>query len=238
MNVQPPLIVTSSKSTGNPTPRQLAFALAKLEREKYQRILPSEFMAYAGKLPSSSMPNLSAAIGLSQLIGIWVQSCILNLDSDVTEAAVEEIEKRSALKQFFIQTARVTSTLLDPTSIDIFIHPRMQECKKIRNFSSLGAIIGALESDTITCLTTTHFDMSYADEGEYKALVKCLSPDSGYRAYRRMLGESSQPHACIMRMMLGESRSQPHACIPWHGACSGLNLILGLTSAVFSRLYA
>jgi len=122
MNVQPSLIPASSVSTiGSPTPRQLAFALAKLERKNYRRILPSEFMAYASKLPSSSMPNLSAAIGLSQLIGVWVQSHILNLDSDVIEAEVEEVEKRSAYKQFFIQTARVTSILLDLTSLFTFV---------------------------------------------------------------------------------------------------------------------
>jgi hypothetical protein len=48
-----------------PTPRQLAFALARLEGERYQRILPIEYVAHAGGQPLYC-PNLSAAIASKQ----------------------------------------------------------------------------------------------------------------------------------------------------------------------------
>jgi hypothetical protein len=81
-------------------------ALAKLEGEAYQRILPSEYSAYVGRLPSSS-PNLTAAIALNQRINNWVQSSILDMDFD---GAPNEVESRCTTKRFFVKTAEVVRT--------------------------------------------------------------------------------------------------------------------------------
>jgi hypothetical protein len=106
MNIPPPPITSSfnPKNDPCPTPSQLAVALARLEGERYRRILPGEYVAHAGRLPMYC-PNLSAAISLNQLIGNWVQSCILDLEFDEDP---KELEKRSDLKRFFVHTAMVT----------------------------------------------------------------------------------------------------------------------------------
>jgi hypothetical protein len=89
-----------------PVPRQLAMALGRLEGERYQCILPSEYMAHEGKLRSFS-PNLTAAIALNQRINNWVQSSILDMDLD---GAPNEVESRCITKRFFVRTAEVTRT--------------------------------------------------------------------------------------------------------------------------------
>ena len=109
MNFPPPLIIPSfdSAMTTSPSPSQLAMALARLEREGYQRILPIEYIAYVGNSPSSH-PNLTAAISLYRRINNWVQSSILDMDLD---GAPNEIESRCNTKRFFVRTAQVIRTL-------------------------------------------------------------------------------------------------------------------------------
>jgi hypothetical protein len=73
-----------------------------LEGERFQRILPIEYIAHAGDLELPLYcPNLSAAIYFNQLISSWVQSCILGC---------KEPKRRSEIKEYFIQTAVVTLT--------------------------------------------------------------------------------------------------------------------------------
>ena len=108
LNFPPSPIIPSFDSAGTtgPTSGELAMALARLEGERYQRILPSEYMAHAGNLPSSS-PNLTAAIALNQRINNWVQSSILDIDFN---GAPNEIESKSIAKRFFVRTAEVART--------------------------------------------------------------------------------------------------------------------------------
>jgi RasGEF domain len=91
---------------GGPNARELAIALARLESERYQRILPIEYVAHVGKL-SHYCPNLSAAIALNQMITGWVQSSILDLDF---VGDPNGLQKRSEVKRFFVKTAKVVST--------------------------------------------------------------------------------------------------------------------------------
>ena len=93
----------SSASQRSPTALQLAAALTTLEGDMYQSILPSEYIAHAGRLPSYC-PNLLAAIALNQRITNWVQLSILDMDFD---GAPDELEQRSDVKRYFLKAARV-----------------------------------------------------------------------------------------------------------------------------------
>lgn len=106
-----PLPLTSSFHPAKdkiPSPEQFANALAKLERERYEYILPIEYMAHAGNLPSCH-PNLSSAIALNKLIGYLVRSSILDLD---TIKGADGHTKRADVKRYFIRTAKVMSFAL------------------------------------------------------------------------------------------------------------------------------
>ena len=106
MNFPPPPIipqVLDSEIRARPTPSQLAMALAKLEKEAYERILPIEYMAHVGRL-LSCCPNLSAAIALNQRINIWVQSTILGIGLDRVQ---DELRRICDVERFFVQTAQV-----------------------------------------------------------------------------------------------------------------------------------
>ena len=105
LNFPPPPItpVLDSEIRAGPTPSQLAMALAKMEKETYERILPIEYMAHVGRVPSCC-PNLSAAIDLNQRINYWVQSSILDMDFD---GAPDELDRRCEVKRFFVKTAQV-----------------------------------------------------------------------------------------------------------------------------------
>jgi RasGEF domain len=76
-----------------------------------------------------------------------------------------------------------------------------QACRKICNFSSLGAIMGALESKAISSLTLTHKRMLPEERHSYQKLVDFLKSDSNYDTYRKTL-----------------SKVESRGCIPWHGA--------------------
>jgi hypothetical protein len=84
-----------------PTPRQLAVALAALERERYLRILAAEYIAEACKLTSYS-PNLQEALALNKRITNWVMSSILQR---------EDRKGRTDVKIFFVDTAKVNFNL-------------------------------------------------------------------------------------------------------------------------------
>jgi hypothetical protein len=73
-------------------------ALARLEGERYRRILPAEYMSHTSKLDSFS-PNLTEAIALNQRIHNWVQSSLLDMDLDGA--------RRCTTKRFFVKTAEV-----------------------------------------------------------------------------------------------------------------------------------
>jgi hypothetical protein len=79
----------------------------------------------------------------------------------------------------------------------------VQQCKKIYNFSSLGAIMAGLQSEAVVSLTVTHQDMLPAERQKYDRLVDFLNSDHNYRAYRKALPKPGSK-----------------GCIPWHGTHS------------------
>jgi hypothetical protein len=205
---RPPKPITSlfdPDKNNSPTPGQLALALANLEGERHQQILPIENMAYAAKRPLYC-PNLSVSLAVNKQICQWVQLSILDLELDRRpQDPRKELEKRSQIKRYFVQTAKV---IRRPNSqhIVIFIYLRIQACKANRNFSSLSAIMTALQSDAVASLNLTHDYMPSTERQEYKKLADFLRPDSNYRDYRRAL-ERCDLSGCIP--CLGTLSCQP-----------------------------
>jgi hypothetical protein len=194
----PPAIKTSFNLAKDqaPTPEQLANAMAKMERERYQRILPIEYIAYAGRL-TSYHPNLSSAIALNKLIHYWVRSSILDMDSITDQNG---LANRSNTKQFFIETGRV---IFNPSKTGMNSHLNdfcTQACRNINNFSSLGAIMEALQSDSIACLSTTHANMPTSIRNIFNDLAKFSSSNNSYSEYKQCL-----------------SKCESKGCVPWHG---------------------
>jgi hypothetical protein len=76
----------------------------------------------------------------------------------------------------------------------------MQETWNIRNYSSMGAIMKALQCKKVACLTLTHDHVSFLARRKYEKMVKLLKRDPDYNNYRKDL------------------RKKPNdACIPWQG---------------------
>jgi 3',5'-cyclic AMP phosphodiesterase CpdA len=62
------------------------------------------------------------------------------------------------------------------------------------------AIMGALQSDIISCLPLTHKTMSRQDQKDYKKLTTFLKPESNYSAYKAAVQHDGS-----------------RGFIPWHG---------------------
>jgi len=171
-----PLIVSPSQQIQRerPAPCDLAIALAVLEGERYKRIVASEYLACVRGL-QPYCPNLSAAIGLNQLISKWVRSCIL--DQRLGNGR-DGITARSKMKQYFVETAK--------------------ECRNIRNFSSSGAIISALQSEAIARLTATQGGMSILATWTHGNLLQFFGKKCNYQGYRKAL------------------KDRQRCSIPWH----------------------
>ncbi|KAF8964650.1 ras guanine nucleotide exchange factor domain-containing protein [Flammula alnicola] len=106
-------------------------------------------------------------------IVFWVKDSILHYDG---------VEQRTEVLKFFIHTA--------------------QECRKLRNFSSLVAIASALHSAPIERLKLTRSALTVQMQGRLQALDDIINPSSNHRGYREALNDatSSQERDC---------------CIPW-----------------------
>jgi len=152
-----------------PNESKLAVALATLERERYLCIVAAEYIAYARNLNLYS-PNLKEALSLNQRITNWATSSILELD---------HYKDRCRVKIYFVNTA--------------------EECLKIRNFSSMFAILRALQSDVVDCLKLTHDTMAHSERKRYGKLMTFLKRESNYGAYRTVV-----------------ERDATRGCIPWH----------------------
>lgn len=139
---------------------------------------------------------MSAAIDLNQLINKWVRSGILDENLGTGR---EGLKERSKTKQYFVDTAKVCE-LVELVIVVNLNHSQPQECQNIRNFSSSGAIMSALQSDVIDRLYATHGGMTVLAKWKYRHLVKFFEPNSDYQDYRK------------------ELKDKQKGCIPWHGA--------------------
>jgi len=171
VSISPIISSHHSKPGINPSVKQLAAALATISRRIYLRILATEYIAHASNIPSYC-PNLEEALNWNRRIGNWVMLLILQS---------VDIKKRSNSKRYFLNTAR--------------------ECRKLRDFSSTSAIMGALQSHLIKCLISTHKAMPPEDQKLHQDLVKLLAQESDYGAYKAAVRSDAKK-----------------GCIPWHDA--------------------
>jgi son of sevenless-like protein len=117
--------------------------------------------------------NVEGAYTTHNKIIFWVKDSVLHYDT---------VEKRADVLKFFIHTA--------------------QECRKLRNFSSLVAIAIALHSAPIERLKLTKSSLTLQMQGKLQALYDIIDPKSNHRGYREALNDVS-------------SIEQRDRCIPW-----------------------
>ncbi|KAF8163016.1 ras guanine nucleotide exchange factor domain-containing protein [Crassisporium funariophilum] len=104
--------------------------------------------------------NIEGAYTTNNKIISWVKDSILHYDA---------VEHRADVLKFFIHTA--------------------QECRKLRNFSSLVAIASALHSAPIERLKLTKAELTLQMQGKLDSLDDIINPSSNHRGYREALNE-------------------------------------------------
>jgi len=120
-----PQTATPSKSIEPSKSQDLAIGLLILEGDKYTRILPADYISYFTQ--QSGTNHVGDAFDTNHMITHWVKYTILNC---------HDLEERSRLLSFFVDTA--------------------EECRTLCNFASLSAIMTALRDTTITSLELTY----------------------------------------------------------------------------------
>ncbi len=80
----------------------------------------------------------------------------------------------------------------------------LQECRKLRNFSSLVAIASALHSAPIERTPIDQIRTDAANAGKLEALGDIINPTANHRGYRNAVSDAPTP----------EERDR---CIPWLG---------------------
>jgi son of sevenless-like protein len=182
-----------NESTTVPRPRtithlSLAVALTALEQDQYNRILPADFISYLQN-PSDSN-NLSAAYATSKKIVCWAKKAILQ---------PEELEGRVEAFKFFLNTAHVSSS---SRIVLIMLSLGSKECRRLRNFQSMVAIVTALQSSTVQRLIMTTKEAVENGRGLQAILhsmEQLLRPDQYHQRYRDAVRQSTA------------------SCIPWIG---------------------
>jgi son of sevenless-like protein len=97
----PSLLNPAISRSVNPEPQDLAIALMILEGDNYARIIPGDYISYLRRLGGIS--NIQAACTTNDRIINWVKHGVLRND---------DLETRSNVLKFFVNTALVTLTHL------------------------------------------------------------------------------------------------------------------------------
>jgi len=163
-------LTLSGGSTSDPKPTASQLAVALATLERERYLHILAAEYIAHACKHTSYPNLQEALTLNTRIANWVIYSILQFDDP---------NRRADMKIFFVHAA--------------------QACRKIRNFSSMGAILAALQADVISCLHLTRKAMSDKSQKQYQKLSSLLKRDSNYKAYRAAIQQDNQK-----------------GCIPWY----------------------
>ena len=161
-----------------------------MESDKYLVLKPPDYLAFLRKYPGHN--PIKDVCNTQNKIILWVKCSILHY---------EETEKRSGVLKFFINAALVSENIAPCRSLVYFCH--IQECRKLRNFSSAAAISTALHSREISRLRLTISDLSRTMQEKLSSLDKIFDPLSDHHAYRLAIKE-------------GNTQEHAHA-IPWLG---------------------
>ncbi|KZT73928.1 ras GEF [Daedalea quercina L-15889] len=144
-------------------PLELARQMTTMESQLYCAIKPEEVLE-SGKEGATPPVNVKAVTSLSTAITGFVAESILNeLDT----------KKRTSLVKFFIKVA--------------------DRCNSLSNFSTLRAILAALDSSTISRLHQTWMGLSQKYKVQLEALRKLSDHARNYHEYRSRLRNTAPP---------------------------------------------
>ncbi|EPT05113.1 hypothetical protein FOMPIDRAFT_1112277 [Fomitopsis schrenkii] len=144
-------------------PLELARQMTTMESLLYCAIKPEEVLE-SGKEGATSPVNVRAVTSMSTAITGFVAESILNeLDT----------KKRTSLVKFFIKVA--------------------DRCNSLNNFSTLRAILAALDSSTISRLHQTWMGLSQKYKMQLEALRKLSDHARNYHEYRSRLRNTAPP---------------------------------------------
>jgi hypothetical protein len=161
------------------TPRQLAIALTAYEGLMFTRIRPAD---YIDDLQQYQGPNRVADARLTTLkITRWVQQRMLRAD---------QVQRRGQAYKFFLKTAEVGHILFQGCHSFLLF---TQACYELRNFSSMAAIVIALESEVIQCLKETLKELEASDRTLQAWLDDFVRTESAYHTALNSSEESSVP---------------------------------------------
>jgi len=144
-------------------PLELARQMTTMESQLYCAIKPEEVLE-TGKEGATSPINVKAVTSMSTAITGFVAESILNeLDT----------KKRTSLVKFFIKLA--------------------DRCNSLSNFSTLRAILAALDSSTISRLHQTWQGLSQKYKVQLESLRKLSDHARNYHEYRSRLRNTAPP---------------------------------------------
>ena len=162
-----------------------------MEGDKYLVLRPPDYLTFLRKHPGHN--PIEDVYNTHNKIILWVKCSILHY---------EETEKRSEVLKFFINAALVGENIAPCHFVIYFCH--IQECRKLRNFSSAAAISAALHSLEIRRLRLTISALSRTMQVKLSSIDELFDPLSGHRAYKLAIKEERN------------TQEQAHA-IPWLG---------------------
>ncbi|KDR72789.1 hypothetical protein GALMADRAFT_142523 [Galerina marginata CBS 339.88] len=150
-------------------PFDLAVAFTLLEADNYKLLVPADYIVHLGGHYDRSN-NVEVALRINDKIMLYVKDDLMRCDS---------VEHRTDALKLYIDTA--------------------QECLKLRNFSSLAAIVTALYSAPIEQLWLINSALPHRLQSKLNTLQDIVDPFSDHRGYRQALNKvgSSERHCCV-----------------------------------------
>ena len=170
-----------ASSPSDITPRQLAMALTVLEVEQYLSLFPADYIRHL--LHSPSPGNIATAADINSRICRWVKMSVL---------MPEQYPVRAEVLKFFINTALVSFLgpwCRSPTPHSLIV---IQECRELGNFSSVVAIVVALQSQLVTQLKLTRREVDRHQLRKLEKLETLMSDAPHHRPYHEALAKSSK----------------------------------------------
>ena len=173
--LSPASSVADIPGSNDMSPQDFAVALTILEGEVYEKILPADYIACIRRLPGNRVDKASE---INKRIVVWVKQTLLK---------PETISARAAVMQFFIVTAQVCTTA---ACNDLANLKGTQECRHLRNFESMAAIVDGLQSSTVSRLWLTREELGTELRHVFSVLGRVLEPNANHQMYRSALRES------------------------------------------------
>lgn len=171
-----PSLLSPAQSSGI-TPQTVAKVLTLLEGERYSKIMASECIGWL--VGARDDNGLTSFITENDRLSYWAKASILKPNQH---------SQRADERKFFLGVAEVWLLFLQ--SHYGLRWKRRQECRKLRNYSSSGAIFAGLAWSSITGLKRTAM-LGKSETKIYSEIDKLFSPNKNFQAYRKALKASA-----------------------------------------------